>query len=160
MTLTPILTAPLMVQIHLLCAVLAICLGPVNIWRKRRDRLHRMMGGTWMLAMFGLATSGLMMSSWAVIGPFNPIHLFSVLTYISLAESIWHLINRRFAQHGRAMRSLYFQGLAIAGLFTFLPGRTLNETFFAASPLAGFVATFVVVGGLAWLGWRYQPRVA
>ncbi len=160
MTLDPIPTAPLMVQIHLICALLAICLGPINIWRRRHDRLHRIFGGVWMVAMFGLATSGLMMSSWSVIGPFNPIHLFSILTYVSLTESIWHLRHRRFAQHGRAMRSLCFQGLGIAGLFTFLPGRTLNETFFQAAPVLGFIATFVVVGGVVWMGWRRTMTVA
>ncbi len=158
MTLTPILTAPPMVQLHLMFAVFAIGLGPVNVFRTRRDCLHRAVGGTWMLSMFGLAATGLMISSWSVIGPFNPIHIFSVLTLVSLGESIWHLRNRRFAAHGRAMKSLYFQGLAIAGLFTFLPGRRLNEAFFANAPILGFVATFVVVATVAWTASRRVPQ--
>jgi uncharacterized membrane protein len=41
MTLDPFTTAPIAVQIHMASALIAVCLGPFALYRKRRDRLHR-----------------------------------------------------------------------------------------------------------------------
>ena len=145
MTLLPILNAPLVVQIHIVAAVLALFLGPINIFRWVQGIWHRVVGGIWMVSMAVLAISGLMMSSWDLIWGFNLIHLFSLLTLWALSQSIWYLYRRNFRAHGRAMKSLYAQALLIAGLFTFLPGRTLSEVFFASAPMAGF-AILAVLG--------------
>ena len=148
-----------MVQIHMAAALVAVVLVPVNIFSRLRGRRHQIVGAVWMVAMLVLATSGLFMSTWQVIGPFNPIHLFSLLVFWGLARSIWHLCNRNFAAHGAEVKGLYFQGLAIAGLFTFVPGRTLNQMFFDHAPIAGFGLTFVVVGVLAIWGWRRSTQL-
>ena len=49
-----------------------------------------------------------------------------------------HAFARRWEAHGLAMRALYWRGLAVAGLFTFLPGRVFNRMFFPEMPELGY----------------------
>ena len=46
-----ILQAPIHIQFHILCAVYALLIGPVAIFRPRRDRLHRWLGYSWVVAL-------------------------------------------------------------------------------------------------------------
>ncbi|MFP4450126.1 MAG: DUF2306 domain-containing protein, partial [Rhodosalinus sp.] len=73
-----VLTAtPLIVQLHLAAALPALLLGPVALYRRRRDRLHKTFGYLWVASILGLAVSGLFIrSEIALLGPFGPIHLF------------------------------------------------------------------------------------
>ena len=150
MTLTPFFTADPIVQAHAGAALLALCLGPFVIWRKRRDRLHRGLGRVWIVTMIIVASTSWFINDFALIGPFGPVHIFAVMTYWSLFVSIRHLRAGRYAKHGAEMRSLYVYALGIAGAFTLLPGRTLHAVFFGESGVApaGLVAILVV--GLAW----------
>ena len=59
MTLAPLINAPLLIQFHMFWALLAVLLGPVAIHRKRRDRLHKIVGYVWVISMFMVATSAL-----------------------------------------------------------------------------------------------------
>ena len=109
--------------------------------------------------MFVLAVSGFFIHGLRMIGPFSPIHLFSILTLYGLWESISHLRARRFAAHGKAMKSLYFTALLLAGFFTLLPGRRMNEVLFGAYGLEGFVVV-LVIGVVAILLLRAGDRTA
>lgn len=59
------------------------------------------------------------------------------------------------------MRSLYFWAIGVAGIFTFLPGRRMNEAFFTNAPIVGFIGVACVITGL--LGvmvWQQRgPRI-
>jgi hypothetical protein len=52
------------------------------------------------------------------------------------------------------MRGMTLGALGIAGLFTLLPGRTLNAVFFADRPEMGWAALALGLGVLAGLAWR------
>jgi uncharacterized membrane protein len=133
----PFVSATLAIQIHILCAIPALILGPVALFRKSRDGLHRWAGRVWVLAMAGLALSSFFIQTIRVIGPFSPIHILSVMTIAALGRSFFYLAKGRYEAHGRAMRALYLQALILAGIFTFLPGRRMNEVFFAQNPEMG-----------------------
>ncbi|MEL7262317.1 MAG: hypothetical protein AAGK69_13125, partial [Pseudomonadota bacterium] len=47
MHLEPLLNASLPIQIHVALALMALMLGPVVLWRNRRDRVHRVLGYVW-----------------------------------------------------------------------------------------------------------------
>lgn len=133
----PFLAAPFAVQIHVLFAVPALILGPIALFRRSRDGLHRWSGRFWAIAMAGLALSSFFIQTIRIIGPFSPIHILSVMTILGLAQSFYFLWRRQYQAHGRAMRSLYLQALILAGVFTFLPGRRMNLMFFADNPEMG-----------------------
>ncbi len=145
MTLDPFLAAPVHIQIHAAAAVLAIGLGPLAILRRRRDRLHKIAGYTWVAAMLVTALSAFTITSFGVVGPFSPIHLLAVLALWSLWRGMAAILRGDVRLHRTVMESLYWRGLILAGLFNFLPGRTTSRAIFPEMPEAGYA---VIVFGL------------
>lgn len=139
MTFAPILDAPAHIHVHVIAATLALGLGPVALYRRRRDTVHRVVGAAWVFAMVVTALSAFTIHSFGLIGPFSPIHLLAVLALWALWQGMTHVRARRFAAHGAVMRSLYWNGLCLAGLFTFLPGRLVNRALFSNEPRFGLI---------------------
>lgn len=157
----PLLDAAPAVQIHALSACLAIALTPITLFRKRRDRLHKIFGYGWSLAMFLTAASAMFIGEFGFIGHFGPIHLFCIFTFWGLYDGISAAVRRDFAAHQRNMRQLAFGALGIAGTLSFLPGRRMNSLFFSgmeemgfAFVLALFAICVILFGGL---GRRKSP---
>ncbi len=127
MTLTPFLDAPMVIQMHVSAALLAVMLGPVALWRRSRDRWHRLAGYGWVLAMTLTALSSFGIRGFAVLGPFSPIHLLSIVVLVSLWQGVRAARRGDITAHQKTLRGLYWRGLCVAGLFTFLPGRLMSE---------------------------------
>ncbi|MEL6467062.1 MAG: DUF2306 domain-containing protein [Pseudomonadota bacterium] len=160
MSLLPILTASPMIQLHIAAALVALFLGPFALYRARRDRLHKVLGYTWVLAMAITALSSFFIHSFPVIGPFSPIHLLALFALWSLYEGMRHIFAGRVGPHRLVMRSLYWNGLIVAGLFNFLPGRTTNRVFFGAAPELGYVVMAIGLTGVVVLALRTRRAVA
>lgn len=147
MSLDPFLDAGLVIQTHALAATLAILVGPIAIYRKRRDSLHKISGYIWVLAMGFTALSSFFIHSFAILWGLSPIHGLAVLALWSLWVGMRHIFAGRVRQHAAAMKSLYWTGLMIAGLFNFLPGRTVNRMLFNDMREAGYIV--IALGGIA-----------
>lgn len=141
MTLVPLYTADPIVQFHVVCALFALVLGPVALYRRRRDRVHKLLGYSWVCAIAGVALSSFGIHSFAVIGPFSPIHALSLFTLWSLYEGLRLILSGRVIGHRIVMRNLYWYGLCVAGLFNFLPGRTMNKVLLGGQDGLGYVVT-------------------
>ena len=154
MTTTPFLSAPLIVQLHALAAVIALGLGPLLIARRKRDTLHRALGYVWVLAMGGAALSSFGIHDFAVLGPFSPIHLLAVLALWSIWVGLRTIWRGDVEAHRHAMRSLYWRGVLVAAAFNFLPGRVVNRTFFDDARAWGFVPMALILALILWDLWR------
>lgn len=156
MTLAPLLQAPLAIQIHAFSAIAAVILGGFVLWRKKGTRLHKALGRIWVMLMLTAATSALFINEIRLIGPFSPIHIFSIITYVTLSSGLYAIIVRRdINRHRFDMQSLYINALLLAGAFTFLPGRRMHEAVFG--PNAGWLESLIAIGlilGLAAMIWR------
>ncbi|SLN38863.1 DUF2306 domain-containing protein [Pseudooctadecabacter jejudonensis] len=156
MSLDPILSSAPIVQLHVLFACLALLSGPIAMFRRKRDRLHKIAGYVGVVGMLGLALTGLgIKSNIAVLAHFGPIHVFSILATWGMAEAIWAIRIGDIARHRRSMQSTWFGALGVAGLFTLLPGRTLNRALFGEPSAAGYVVIAMGLLGL-WALWRMQ----
>lgn len=149
MTLLPFLTAPLPIQVHIIAAVLALILGPVALYRRRRDRTHKVFGYVWVTAMTVLAVGSFLIPSHFTPIGIGPLHGFAILTLWSLWTGIKAAIARDIERHEAILRSLYSNGLIIAGAFTFLPGRTMNRMLFGAPSQLGWLVIAVLLGLVA-----------
>jgi uncharacterized membrane protein len=158
MTLDPILYAPLVIQLHVAAALPALLLGPVALFRSRRDRWHRRLGYAWVVSMLVLAISGFFIPArFALVGPFGPIHLLCPLAIWGVLDGV-RLIRRGDVRgHRIAMQSVWFGAVGVTGLLTLLPGRALNHVFFGEMPQVAFVVIGLGLAALAWL-WRRRPR--
>lgn len=154
MTLDPILTARPIIQFHIAMAMVSLVLVPWVLWRERRDRLHKVLGYVWVIAMASLAFSSFFIHSFALIGPFSPIHLLSVVTLVSLWLGIRHARAGRIAAHRATYRNLYYYGLCVAGGLNFLPGRLINKVVLGGVEAPLLIACVLIVA----IVWVRMPR--
>lgn len=159
MTLTPLLEAPFATQLHAATAILATVIGAFVLWRRKGTALHKALGRIWVVLMLVTATSALFIHDIRLVGPFSPIHLFSLFTYVSLFQGLKAILVHRDVQRHRAeMQGLYVGALMLAGAFTLLPGRRMHQVLFGAD--AGWSASLMailpilVLAALVWLNLR------
>lgn len=90
-------------------------------------RLHRIAGMTWVLLMLVVAVSSFWIHGIRQIGPFSLIHLLSIWTLVAVPAALIAARRGRISMHRKAMISLYFGALVVAGALTFLPGRLMHQ---------------------------------
>ncbi|WP_415920073.1 DUF2306 domain-containing protein [Tateyamaria sp. SN6-1] len=151
MTLDPLLSASPAIQIHVVLALLALVLGPIALWRKRRDRLHKTVGYVWILAMGGAAIGSFAISSHFSPLGLGPIHLLSVYALTGIVVGLRAIWRRDVATHKQVMQNMYVRGVALAGAFNFLPGRTMQRSLIPEVPELGYVIIALVVV------WAFAP---
>ncbi len=130
-SLEPLLTTSAAIQIHVVGAIATFAIGLVLLSAPKGFRLHKTLGWTWVLSLAVTAISsffitGLMGSS------YSPIHALSAWTMIGLPFGIAAIRRRDLKKHRDTMTGMFVGGMAIAGLFSFLPGRLMWDIFFTA----------------------------
>lgn len=131
MTLAPLLAAPAIIKVHTAAAIAALLLGAAQFWLPKGRGLHRTMGWIWAALMLVVAISSLWISKERFqFGPFSPIHLFAILTLVSLPLGLLYARRHNVRGHKATMISLYIGALIVAGLFTLLPSRILGRVLF------------------------------
>jgi uncharacterized membrane protein len=130
------------IAVHVISATLALALGVWLLTARKGTRAHRLAGRAWAGAMVVTAAGSFLIDAQVLplrtpLGTFGPIHLLSAFTLWQLGRAIVAVRRGDVAFHRRAMTGV-FVGLAIAGLFTLAPGRTLGAWIAAAvSAVAG-----------------------
>ncbi len=158
MTLAPLLTAPPIIQLHVIAVILALILGPLAMLRRSRDIWHKLLGRGWVLAMAVTALSSFLITDIRLIGRFSPIHILSVLTLFSLWQGVAHARAGRIGLHRQTMLSLYTYAIGIAGVFTMLPGRRMSDVLFGAAPWTGFFGmAILLLAVIIWQRHRATP---
>ena len=130
MTLAPLFDAPLVIQIHALAAITAFDIGLVQLTAPKGTIPHCLIGWSWVMLMLTVAVSSLFIHKIRLWGPWSPIHLLSILVWVTLPLSVLHARLHDIAQHRTAMLMLFTGALVIAGGFTFLPGRIMHAVVF------------------------------
>ncbi|MGJ8628186.1 MAG: DUF2306 domain-containing protein [Sulfitobacter sp.] len=129
MSLDPLLNASLVIQVHTLCAIIAVGVVIAIFSIRRGSKAHKILGWIWVIAMAMAALSSFWIHEIRLAGPFSPIHLLSIITLVSLVTNIRAVRTKDIQAHQRGMKSLVFGALILAGMFTFLPGRIMYQVF-------------------------------
>ncbi|WEK52631.1 MAG: DUF2306 domain-containing protein [Candidatus Kaistia colombiensis] len=165
MSIVPLLHASPVIRIHAILAILVMLLGALQLFRKKGDPLHRVIGRVWVVGMAAVAGSGLLIWTIRVWGPFSPIHLLSILVLALLWRGVMAARRGEIERHRKIMRGTYVFGLVITGLFTVVPGRTMYFVVFGADgatpiKLAVFAGVLAVLAAacVTVLRWRASPR--
>ena len=69
MDIAPFLNAPISIQVHVVCAVVSLALVPLMVLRRKGDRLHKVIGRVWAIAMALTALSSFAIMTIRIIGP-------------------------------------------------------------------------------------------
>lgn len=112
-----------LVAAHALAAAVVVVLGGVNLLRRRRDRVHRVVGRTWALAMvltclssFGIRPHGL---SW--------LHGLATFTLVMLAVGVVYIRRGDVTGHRATMIGTYIGTLIAFGFAALAPNRLISR---------------------------------
>lgn len=134
MNLTPLLHAPLAVQIHVATVVPAFFLGTWQIFLSRKGApFHRALGYVYLTLMTVTAVAALFIHAIMPNSPFfgmSPIHLFATLTLFGVVGALRGAWTHNIPAHRGAMLGVYIGGLLIAGSLAFMPGRIMHAVVF------------------------------
>ena len=130
MSLAPLLQASGTIPLHAVAAMAALALGIVQFAAPKGTLPHRTIGWIWVVLMFAVAISSFWIHEIRLVGPFSPIHLLSIFAPIMLVLAVLHARRHNVSAHRKAMMSIFFGALVVAGLLTFLPGRIMHAVVF------------------------------
>ena len=127
---------------HVVAALFVLAIGPVQIFRPRRDRIHRTMGYLWVAAMYYVCVS----SFWIVSeGHFTWLHGLSAFTIVTVTLGLISAIRRNIPSHRGNMVGSYV-GIAVAFVFAAaVPGRAIPQLLADDPATAFYVAGLVVL---------------
>jgi uncharacterized membrane protein len=129
-SLAPLLSASLAIQLHAFAAMSAFVLGLVQFAAPKGTLPHRTLGGIWVALMFVVAISSFFIHELKVWGAWSPIHLLSIFTLVMLPLGVWRAHHHQVQAHRWTMISIFIGALVIAGLFTLVPGRIMHAVVF------------------------------
>lgn len=115
-------------QTHIAAAVVALAIGGILLAGVKGNRLHRVLGWTWAVAMGLVALTSIFIRD-INGGAFSFIHLFTGWVIIILPMALYAARRHEIARHRSRMTGLFVGALLIAGMFTFFPGRLLWRVF-------------------------------
>ena len=130
MSLAPLLQAPGTIPLHAFAAIAALVLGIVQFVAPKGTLPHRTIGWIWVLLMAAVAVSAFWIHEIRLVGPFSPIHLLSIFVPVMLFLAVRYARRHNVSGHKRAMTSIFFGALIVAGAFTLLPGRIMHAVVF------------------------------
>jgi uncharacterized membrane protein len=120
---------PLSVQIHIAGVAMAILFSILILTLPKGTGMHRSFGWGWVIAMVVIAVTSVLMVRDFKTG-INPLHIFTVITAVSLYGGLTAIRRGNVAGHAGNMLGLLIGGLIVAGVFAFIPGRTMWQMFF------------------------------
>jgi uncharacterized membrane protein len=139
---------------HVVAALYALVVGPINLLRRQRDRTHRRLGYSWAASMYFVCGS----SFWIVTdGRFSWLHGLSAFTILTVSLGIAGAVRGNAVAHRMNMIGSYL-GLLAAFLFAAtVPSRAIPRLLVSDPGTAWFVASAVVLG-VAALYLTVRPR--
>lgn len=130
---------------HAIAASYVLVLGPLNIFRRRRDRIHRIIGLTWVAAIAFTCIS----SFWILSdGHFTWLHGLSAFTLTTVTLGVVSAVRGNIPAHRGNMIGSYL-GTLIAFIFAATaPGRRL-PLLISTEPATVLFAAILIVATAA-----------
>jgi uncharacterized membrane protein len=117
---------PLPVAIHLLTLIPVLILTPVMFIGTKGATAHRVLGWIWCGLMTTTAISTIFIRD-GETGHFSLIHIFTLMTLVSVPRILFNAKKRRVESHRWAVLGLTYGALLIAGYFAFVGNRFLAQ---------------------------------
>ncbi|WP_029089590.1 DUF2306 domain-containing protein [Brevibacterium album] len=122
------------VIVHATAAFAALVLGPVNMIRRSRDRLHRRIGRSWVVLMYATCVSGLLIFGHGI----TVFHALAVFTLCTVTLGLWRIRRGDWRGHAGNMIGSYAGTLIAFAFAVLIPERFIQQT--AATHPVGLTA--------------------
>lgn len=143
---------------HAVAALYVLALGPINIFRRRRDRTHRRIGYIWVGAIYYVCISSFWIQS---EGGFTWLHGLSVFTLVTVSLGLRSAIRRNIPAHVGNMVGSYLGTLAAFTFAVAAPGRRIPQLLAHDPATAVFVGVLVAATAVGiFLAFRKRPAVS
>jgi uncharacterized membrane protein len=126
----------LILSLHAFPGLLALILGSIVLLSKKGTKTHKRRGYIWLGLMLLLSLTAVFIQE-INPGSYSLIHLLIPWTIFSIIFGIYAIKKFKVTKnkvwrnlHQWTMIGLFFGALVIAGAFTLMPGRMLNEIMF------------------------------
>ena len=142
--------------VHALAALYVLLLGPLQILRRRRDRAHRMLGTTWVVAI--LVVCG---SSFGIMpNGFSWLHGLSLWTLLCMVLAIAAIRRGNVPTHRGFMIGSYVGTLTAFAFAALVPTRLIPQLLRSEPLVAGVtvLAVAATIAVFAVLAIRTVPR--
>ena len=126
----------LILSLHALPGLLALILGSIVLLSKKGTKTHKRRGYMWLGLMLLISLTAIFIQeinpgSYSLIHLLIPWTIFSIIFGIYAIKKFKDTKNKVWRNlHQWTMIGLFFGALVIAGAFTLMPGRMLNEIIF------------------------------
>jgi uncharacterized membrane protein len=130
MSLAPLLSAPLAVQLHVGAALTALMLGTWQVLAPKGSQRHRLVGWIWVGLMAAVALTSFGVTGRRGAGSLSWLHILSGFVLLMLPLAVLHARQARIAAHKRLMLALFSGALVVTGGVTLLPGRIMGSVVF------------------------------
>jgi uncharacterized membrane protein len=135
-----------LIATHAIAAGYVLALGPVNIFRRRRDRAHKIIGYTWAGAMYYLCITSFWIRG---SGGFTWLHGLSAFTLLTVTLGLASALRGNIKAHRGNMIGSYL-GTAVAFVFAILaPGRRIPAMAAQEPGTLAFAAALVLASSAA-----------
>ena len=127
MSLAPLLQAPLAIQFHVYTVVPAAVIGAYVLMTRKGTPVHKFLGRIWVALMIATSVSTFFIHTINLFFGFSPIHFLSAWVIFATIMAIVEARRGNYTAHRQFMVGTYVGGIVLAGLFTFVPGRIMNQ---------------------------------
>lgn len=137
------------IAIHAIAASLVILLAPIQVIRRPKDERHKLIGRTWVIAMYLVCISGMFI--YTLSGGFTVFHALAIFTFITTTLGVVQIRRGNVRRHVSSMIGGYL-GAIVAGAFAVaVPSRFLPTLAVEHPAVLWGGAAAVVVAATAWL---------
>ena len=152
-----IFTMSWILKLHVICALVALFLGPIALFYSKRSRTHKCIGYVWMIGMSITAITSFWITE-IKPGHFSAVHVLSVFALGSIVHAFVAIRNGNIKAHRATLRNLYIFGTFGAFTVNFLPGRTLPSAFLNGGTWTSFIVAAMILCSLAFLLYRTNHK--
>lgn len=137
------------IPVHAVAASLVILLAPVQVLRRRKDRAHRLIGRSWVVAMYLTCVSGMFIYS--LTGGFTIFHALAIFTFGTTTLGVINARNGNMRAHRGNMTGGWIGALVAGGFAVLGPSRDIPKWAVGDPVLFWSIVAVIIVASTVWV---------
>lgn len=137
------------IPVHAVAASLVILLAPVQVLRRRKDRAHRYIGRSWVVAMYFTCVSGMFIYS--LTGGFTIFHGLAIFTFGTTTLGVINARSGKVLAHRGNMTGGWIGALIAGGFAVLGPSRDIPKWAVGDPVLFWSIVAVIIAASTVWV---------